>query len=160
MRIGEMAVVGTTTNAKVAFIEAVCDEVEVQNDALTFGRILVNDQLVLHLYGVDYVEEDVRPAWDLVSKKLLGYVVLFDWNGQEGLASANGIIDSIARRYNVPIVVVGNVADTASDVPSQLVDVELSLSDQCRFVLCDVTNPASVKNALIILVNSVLEQLK
>lgn len=160
MRIAEIAVVGPGAQAKYDFIKAVSDELEIQNESLIFGRIQINDQLILHLYGLDYSETEFLPSWDLVTKKLLGYVVLFNWGEKGALSTVKSLLDTLAHRYSLPLIVVANLVDGETEFPARLLDKELNLSDQSHFVFCNVSDPASVKNALIILINTVLEQLK
>ena len=83
MRIGEIAIVGPGILPKQQFIKAVCDEIVVENNELVFGRLQINEQLVIHLYGLEFTDTEIKPSLDLVSKKLLGYVFLFDWGSHD-----------------------------------------------------------------------------
>lgn len=160
MRIGEIAVVGSKVEAKRNFIKAVSDDVEVQNDSLIFGRIKINEQLIVHLYGLEYLDEDIQPSWDLVSKKLLGYIVLFNWDAQEDLTAIQPMVNALEMRYSAPIIVAAGLKSGLNDIPPQLIDTDFALSEQCQFIFCNINDPASVKHTLLVLINTVLDSLK
>jgi signal recognition particle receptor subunit beta len=158
MRIGEIAILGPDIKSKQLFIEAVCDEIFLQTDRLILGRLKINDQLIVHLYGLDLSEKDINFAWDLVSKKLLGYVVLFNWNNADSLASAKSMIDFLNSRYNIPLVIAANMEQGSNPVPEKLLDIEFDISDQSQFTFCRLSEPKSVRNVLIILINSIIDR--
>jgi len=156
MRIGEIAVVGPGFQNKYDFIRSICDEVVVKTDKLIFGRLQVNEQLIIHLYGLNLDAQNVNPAWDLVSKKLLGYVVLFNWNKPDSYSDAKSIIDTLAARYKVPIVIAANLQNGKSEIPPQLLNADLELSQQAQLMFCRLSEPASVRHVLVTLINSVI----
>lgn len=156
MRIGEIAVLGPGLNNKYEFIKVICDEVVVKTDKLIFGRLQINEQLIIHLYGLNLDAQKVNPAWDLVSKKLLGYVVLFNWNNPDSYSDAKSIVDTLAARYKIPIVIAANLQNGKSDIPPQLVNAELNLSPQAELMFCRLSDPASIKHVLVTLINSVI----
>ncbi|MFQ5751279.1 MAG: hypothetical protein ACE5HI_04715 [bacterium] len=159
MRIGEIAIVGTGKECNQKFINAVCDEIVIQTDSLIFGRLQINDQLVIHLYGLELTEEDLNPSWDLVSKKLLGYVILYNWNHPDSSAAVKSTIDSLSTRYNVPLVIAAVLQNGQSPVPKQLLDVDLDLTEHGQFTFCKLSDPESVKHVLIMLINSVIDKI-
>lgn len=156
MRIGEIAVVGPGFHNKVEFIKMVCDEVVVKTDKLIFGRLQINEQLLIHLYGLDLSDNRINPAWDLVSKKLLGYVVLFNWNNPDSYSTAKSTIDTLSSRYKVPIVIAANLRNGESEIPPQLINIDLNLAEHAELTFCRLTDPASIRNVLVILINSVI----
>lgn len=159
MRIGEIAIVGPGTRFKHEFIKAVCDEIVVQTEEFIFGRLKINSQLVVHLYGLDYSDKEIKPSWDLVSKKLLGYVVLFDWDNPDSHPKVKEIVDSLTSRYNIPVVLAANVQNSIKQIPVQLLNVDFSISECSEFTFCKISDPESAKNVLVILLNSVIEKL-
>ncbi|MFQ5822634.1 MAG: hypothetical protein ACE5JB_01100 [bacterium] len=156
MRIGEIAILGPAKKIKQDFIKAVCDEIVIQTDKLIFGRLLIDNQLVVHLYGLEISEKELSFAWDLVSKKLLGYVVLFNWNNSESLSSVKSIIDFMTSRYNIPLVIAANLEKDSEPIPEEFIDVDFHISEQSQFTFCRLSKPESVKKVLIILINSVI----
>lgn len=158
MRIGEIAVVGPGYKNKHEFIKSVCDEVVVNTEKLVFGRLQINEQLIVHLYGLDLTEKNITPAWDLVSKKLLGYVVLFNWNNADSYAKIKETVDSLSTKYKLPLVIAATLQNGSLAFPKELVNAELELSDQAQLTFCKISDPQSVKNVLVTLINSVIER--
>ena len=157
MRIGEIAVVCPGFKNRHEFIKSVCDEIVVKTDKLVFGRLQVNEQLVIHLYGLDLTEKNITPAWDLVSKKLLGYIVLFSWNNADSYAKIKDTIESLSK-YELPLVIAATLQNGSFAFPKKLVNMELDLSDQAQLTFCKISDPQSVKNVLVTLINSVIER--
>lgn len=157
MRIGEIAIVGPGLESNRKFVKAVCDEVILETEQLIFGRLRINEQLVLHLYGLRLLSNQLNPSWDLLSKKLLGYVVLFNWNHSESLAAVKPFVDELSDRYRIPMVVAAAVQNTNDALPERLLNVEFDLAKNSQFTFCKLTEPASVKNVLAALVNQVIE---
>ncbi|MFQ5674688.1 MAG: hypothetical protein ACE5G1_02225 [bacterium] len=158
MRIGEIAIVGPGTIAKHEFIRAVCDEIEIQTEDLIFGRLQINEQLSLHLYGLD-ITKDIKPSIDLVSKKLLGYVVLFNWTNPESYSEVVSTVESLTSRYRLPVVVAANLQNGVQEIPSQMLNIDINLSADGQFTFCRLSDPASVRNVLIMLINFVIHKL-
>lgn len=158
MRIGEIAVVGPGIVPKKEFIKAVCDEVEVETENLIFGRLQINEQLSLHLYGLEFSEKDIKPSLDLVSKKLLGYVVLFNWDSSDSYSEVISTIDALTSRYNLPVVVAANLQNGITEIPSQIVNVDFDISAKGQFTFCKLSDPDSVRNVLVMLINSIIDK--
>lgn len=159
MRIGEIAILGPDIKSNQLFVKAVCDEIVLQTESLIFGRLIINNQLAVHLYGLDLSEKDFSFAWDLVSKKLLGYVVLFNWNSPDSLSSVKSIVDFLNSRYNVPLVVAANIKQGSSPIPEELLNIEFDMSEQNQFTFCRLSEPKSARNVLIILINSIIDMI-
>ncbi|MFQ5708621.1 MAG: hypothetical protein ACE5HO_14285 [bacterium] len=159
MRIGEIAILGSENEIKKRFIKTVCDEIKIQNDSLIFGKLAVNRQLLLHLYGLNISGHNLQLAWDLVSRKLLGYIVLFDWNNLESYTAAKSTIDFVTSHYDLPLVVAANLNQPSKNVSGPLLNANISVEKQTYFTFCRIAEPRSAKNVLLILVDSVIERL-
>jgi len=158
MRIGEIAIVGAGIRAKQQFIKAVCGEIVVENNDLVFGRLQINEQLVIHLYGLEFTDTEIEPALDLVSKKLLGYVFLFNWGRQDSYSEVVSTIDSLTSRYNLPLVIAANLQNGSSEIPSQMLNVDFDISSEGQFTFFRISDPESVRNVLVMLINSVIDK--
>ncbi len=159
MRIGEIAIVGPGLETKKKFIKAICEEIVIETESLIFGRLQINNQLVIHLYGLDWSEKQLHHAWDLVSQKLLGYVVLFNWNHADSYTSARSIVDNLTARYTVPVVIAATLQNGQAPVPEEFLNAEFNLTQQSQFTFCKLSEPESVRNVLIKLINSAIEHL-
>ncbi|MCG8604751.1 hypothetical protein MJD09_07115 [bacterium] len=157
MRIGEIAVIGTGIDDKKRFIKSVCDEIVVETESLIFGRMTVNDELVVHLYGLDFWTQDTNLSWDLVAKKLLGYVALFTWNNSESYSKLKSSIDVLSDLYRIPVVVAAVLQNGHPSISPDLLDVDFNLAEQEQFTFCDLSLPESIKHVLSTLVNSIIQ---
>ena len=122
--------------------------------ALDFGRITINDQLVLYLFGTPG-QERFWFMWDELSEGALGAIVLADTRRLETCFAA---VDFFERR-GVPFVVAVNCFDGAHAYePSEVRDA-LSLDPGIPVVLCDARERGSSKEVLLTLVNRVAERM-
>jgi hypothetical protein len=159
MRIGEIAVVGPDRSSIDAFIRMASDEIDIENQTLTFGRFSINPQLLLHLYGMQYESDDLRPAWDLLSRRLMGYVFVFDWGDSANFSQFRPAIDALTTRYRSPFVVAAAVKKPPDTIPEKLFDLPLNVSEQTRFTFFQLDEPESVRHVLLILVNTLIDKL-
>jgi hypothetical protein len=157
MRIGEIAIVSPELETNRRFIKAVCDEVVLETERLIFGRLQINNQLALHLYGLKLTGNQPNPSWDLVSKKLLGYVVLFNWNQSDSFSAVKPFIDELSNRYQIPLVVTAALHTDQGTVPTHFHNVDFNLARQTQFTFCKLSEPSSMKSVLVSLVDQVIE---
>lgn len=159
MRIGEIAIIGPGIRPMQEFIKTVCDEIVTENDELVFGRLQINEQLVIHLYGLRFTDKDIKPSLDLVSKKLLGYVFLFNWGSQDSYSAVVSTIDSLTSRYSLPLVIAANLPNGSTEIPSQMLNVDFNISSEGQFTFCKLSDSESVRNVLVMLINSVIDKI-
>ena len=158
MRIGEIAVICDGIASKLDFIKAASDEIPIESSDFVFGRIIINNQLVVHLYGLNYQEDD-SSSLEVVSKKVLGYVVLFNWDDEQSFEKAKQILDALQSRKEVPVVIAANLNKNTTPIPQQLVNIDFNLSELSDFTFYRTSDPVSVKQVLVVLIDSVLEKL-
>jgi len=160
MKIGEIAIISYNSHHKDDFIRSICQKIDLKNELVSFGRFDANDQLVLHLYGVSIDSRDSELSWDLISRKMLGYVVIFDWNDKVSLETIKPIIDDFANTIKAPFVVVGNIPDINNPpIPQSFFqDRGIFLSSNFRFTFGQVNNPESARKILILLIDMLLDR--
>jgi hypothetical protein len=159
MRIGEIAIVGPDSEEKRLFIQAICQKLDLETENITFGRLPINDQLVLHLYGISIQPNSQPFGWDLIAKKVLGYIVLFPWRNPESLEKVKPLLDHLTSRYDAPLVVAAHVPNGSQPVPSQLYEGGIPLTISGKFMFCDVSKPASARKILLALTDSIIDKL-
>jgi signal recognition particle receptor subunit beta len=159
MRIAEIAVIGAGRKERDAFIQAVCQRLELANDNVTFGRLPINDQLVLHLYGIATQPNGQALAWDLIARKMLGYIVLFSWQDAEAFERLKPIVDYLSSRYDAPMVVTAHLAGIPLPVPPALCEEGIALTTEGKLTFCDIRNPASARKILALLIDSLLTKM-
>src|SRR5882724_3223452 len=78
--------------------------------AMDFGRITIDRDLVLYLFGTPG-QDRFDFMWEILGEGMLGYVVLVDAEREDSIAEAAGILDAFRRMARVPYVVALNRAD-------------------------------------------------
>ncbi|MGW5110607.1 GTP-binding protein [Nocardia sp. NPDC004123] len=121
--------------------------------ALDFGRITIDSELVLYLFGAPG-QNRYRFLWDELSQGALGAVVLAD---ARRLKSCFASVDYFERR-GLPFVVGTNCFDGAPIYTPEEVRTALDLPYQVPIMLCDARRRESAKNLLLTLVESLIMQ--
>ncbi len=116
--------------------------------ALDFGRITLDTDLVLYLFGTPG-QERFWSMWDDLASGALGAVVLAD---TRRLDTSFGSIDFFERR-GVPFVVAVNVFDGVQEYTEAEIRAALDLDPQVPTVFCDVRERASCREVLLALVD-------
>lgn len=161
MRIGEVAVVSSPSEAKEIFIQSVCNNLQKASNNICFGRLKINDQLAIILYGITIDEDYSSIAWDLLSAKLLGYVVIFEWDNNSSLNKVKKVIDFFSNSSDAPIIVVANVNDE-SNIPLSPKFYEssgISITQYYRFIFCQISNPIRAKKVVATIIDILLDKL-
>ncbi|MFF9483083.1 ATP/GTP-binding protein [Streptomyces sp. NPDC014733] len=115
--------------------------------AMDFGRITVNDALVLYLFGTPG-QDRFWFLWDELALGALGAVVLAD---TRRLADSFAAVDYFERR-GLPFTVAVNCFDDAEQYPPETVREALDLDDEVPVLLCDARSKESVRDVLITVV--------
>ncbi len=118
--------------------------------ALDFGRITINDRLVLYLFGVPG-QERFWFMWDELAYGALGAVVLADVRRLgDCFPSVNYF-----EKLRLPFVVAVNCFDDAPRYDPAEVRLALDLDPDVPLILCDARAHDSVKTVLVRLVESI-----
>lgn len=159
LRIGEVAIISFNSYDKEEFIRSICQEIEIKSDTICFGRFEVNDQLALYLYGISFENKSI--SWDLISRKTLGFIVIFDWEDKKVLEATKSIIDYFSGNFNAPIIIVANIKDQKDPpIPDKFFQPDgIPLSSNSRFIFSQVNDSKSARSVLILLVNMLIERL-
>jgi hypothetical protein len=158
MRIGEIAVIGPDNDIRKRFIEAVCGKVDISNDQLTFGRMPIDEQITLHLYGISVEKSNSKMSWDLLARKMLGYVVLFSWENPQSFDLVKPTLDELTTRYDSTLVVAANVNNGGFSAHKTLIDEGIAITTDAKLVFCDVSKSESVRQVLLTLVNLLIDK--
>lgn len=114
--------------------------------ALDFGRITINPELILYLFGTPG-QERFWFMWDELAYEALGAVVLADTRRLESCFAA---VDFFERR-KIPFMVAVNCFDNAPLYEVREVREALSIDNAIPTVLCDVRKRNSSKQVLVTL---------
>ncbi|WP_159851011.1 GTP-binding protein [Nocardia sp. CY41] len=120
---------------------------------LDFGRITINDSLILYVFGTPG-QERFWFMWDELAQGALGGIVLAD---TRRLESSFAAIDFFETR-GIPFVVGVNCFDYAPRYQLSAIRAALDLDDPVPTLLCDARNRESCKNVLLALVDYLIKR--
>ncbi|MFI2273864.1 MULTISPECIES: GTP-binding protein [Catenuloplanes] len=119
--------------------------------ALDFGRITLDESLVLYLFGTPG-QDRFAFLWDDLVDGALGAVVLVDTRRIEDCFPALDYFEE----HNIPFLLGVNVFDSVNRFDLQEVREALGVADYVPVVECDARNRESVKSILVSLIEQVL----
>jgi len=119
--------------------------------AMDFGRITVDEQLILYLFGTPG-QSRFWFMWDELARGAVGAVVLVDLRRVDGCFPA---IDYFEDR-RLPFVVAANAFPGTDVFPDRAVRDALALPEGCPLVRMDAREPSSCMDALVVLVEHAL----
>ena len=126
--------------------------------AMDFGRITIDRDLVLYLFGTPG-QDRFDFMWEILGEGMLGYILLVDASRQDSLDEAVGILAAFRKMARVPFVVALNRASGVSSDDEDRVRSVLELDDEVAVVPCDATDRESVKAVLLALLYSVVDSI-
>jgi signal recognition particle receptor subunit beta len=119
--------------------------------AMDFGRITVDEQLILYLFGTPG-QSRFWFMWDELARGAVGAVVLVDLRRVDDCFPA---IDYFEDR-RVPFVVAANAFPGTTGFGDRAVRDALALAEGCPLVRMDAREPGSCMDALVALVEHAL----
>lgn len=153
--ISEIDVVSTERKITLANEQQIKETTTV---AMDFGRITVDQDLVLYLFGTPG-QRRFDFMWDILSQGMLGFVVMIDSTRPETFREAQRIIDTFSSYAATPYVVTANKQDQEDAWSPEDLRIILRLSPSVKVLPCVATDRESVKNVLLELLYSILDEL-
>lgn len=151
--ISEIDVVSTERKITDA-TRAVKEETTV---AMDFGRITVDKDLVLYLFGTPG-QRRFDFMWEILSEGMLGFVVLVDSVRPETFREARGILEVFHAYAKVPYVVAANKQDLEDAWSPDDLRIALRVDRKVKVLPCVATRRELVKKVLLELLYTILEQ--
>jgi len=127
--------------------------------AMDFGRITIDRDLVLYLFGTPG-QERFDFMWEILGEGMLGYVVLVDAERDDSLDEAAGILAAFRRMARVPFVVALNRSNGVDEEDERRIRERLDLRADVALLPCDATDKESVKGVLVALLYAVLDEVE
>ena len=172
MQAVKMVVTGPFSAGKTEFISSI-SEIEVVSTerkisdesrqiksnttvAMDFGRITIDESLVLYLFGTPG-QKRFEFMWEILSEGMLGFVVVVDSVRPETFREARMILDAFQSYAKTPYVVAANKQDKPDAWPPADLRIALKIDKSVKVLPCVAIDRASVKNVLLELLYSVLE---
>lgn len=126
--------------------------------AMDFGRITIDRDLVLYLFGTPG-QDRFDFMWEILGEGMLGYILLVDADRQDSLDEAVGILAAFRKMARVPFVVALNRSSGIEPSDEENVRSVLELDEDVPVVPCDATDRESVKSVLLALLYSVVDSI-
>jgi small GTP-binding protein len=126
--------------------------------AMDFGRITVDENLVLYLFGTPG-QQRFNFMWDILSEGMLGFVILVDSARPETFREARGILDRFRRYSPTPYVIAANKQDQADAWTPEDLRIALRITRDVKVLSCVATDRESVKNVLLELLYTIRDSL-
>ncbi len=174
MQAVKMVITGPFSAGKTSFIGAVSEIDVVRTErkissvaervkdtttvAMDFGRITVDNDLVLYLFGTPG-QRRFDFMWEILSEGMLGFVVLVDSTKPETFREAKRILETFQSYASTPFVVAANKQDHEDAWSPDDLRIILRLDPAIKVLPCVSLQKESVKNVLLELLYSILEQL-
>lgn len=175
MQTVKMVVTGPFNSGKTEFIRSVSEinvvstekritaEQEKVKDSTTvamdFGRITVDNDLVLYLFGTPG-QKRFDFMWEILSEGMLGFVVMVDSSRPETFREARYILETFRAYAPTPYVVAANKQDLSDAWETDDMRIALRLDPHVKMLDCVATHKDSVKKVLLQLLYSILEEME
>ncbi len=175
MQTVKMVVTGPFAAGKSQFIETVSEIRVVKTErkvtaedekikssttvAMDFGRITVDSELVLYLFGTPG-QKRFDFMWEILSEGMLGFVVVIDSTRPETFREALHILKTFREYAPTPFVIAANKQDLPDAWPLEDLRIALSLDDNIKILPCVATSKESVKEILLELLYEILTELE
>src|SRR5512142_139835 len=172
MQTVKMVVTGPFSAGKTSFIGSISEIAVVRTErkitdetrsvkqattvAMDFGRISIDKDLVLYLFGTPG-QRRFDFMWEILSEGMLGFVVMVDSVRPETFREARTVLDTFRGYSATPFVVAANKQDLPDAWPADDVKIALELDGDVKVIPCVAKTKANVKNVLLELLYSILE---
>ncbi len=140
-------------------ISSIAEQVkETTTVAMDFGRITVDNDLVLYLFGTPG-QRRFDFMWDILSQGMLGFVVMVDSTKPETFREAKRILETFESYASTPYVVAANKQDLNDAWEPEDIRIILRLKPDVKVLPCVASDKESVKQVLLELLYSILEEI-
>ena len=153
--VSEIDVV-TTERKSSSDAERVKEETTV---AMDFGRITVDDDLVLYLFGTPG-QRRFDFMWEILAEGMLGFIVLIDSVRPETFREAKHILEVFRGYAETPYVVAANKQDLPDAWSPEDLRIALKIDKNIKVLPCVARDKESVKNVLLELLYTILERMQ
>lgn len=177
MQTVKMVITGPFSSGKTEFIrsiseiEVVSTEKGISEDtaesrvkenttvAMDFGRITVDDDLVLYLFGTPG-QRRFDFMWEILAEGMLGFVVMVDSAKPETFREAKSILETFRAYAPTPYVVAANKQDHPDAWDPEDLRIALRIEEDVKLLPCVAKDKESVKDVLLELLYSILEEME
>jgi small GTP-binding protein len=127
--------------------------------AMDFGRITVDEDLVLYLFGTPG-QRRFDFMWEILSEGMLGFIVMVDSTRPETFREARSILETFRAYAPTPYVVAANKQDREDAWDLADMRISLRLDPKVKLLSCVAKDKESVKTVLLELLYSILAEME
>ena len=155
MQTVKMVVTGPFSSGKTEFIRSVSEidvvstERKISSDAeriketttvtMDFGRITVDEDLVMYLFGTPG-QKRFDFMWEILSEGMLGFIVMVDSTRPETFREARSILETFRAYAPTPYVVAANKQDRTDAWEMEDMRIALRLDPKVKLLLSVATD--------------------
>jgi uncharacterized protein len=177
MQTVKMVITGPFSSGKTEFIKSISEidvvttergimsgtqEADVKQEttvAMDFGRITVDNDLVLYLFGTPG-QRRFDFMWEILAEGMLGFVVMVDSSKPETFKEARSILETFRAYAPTPYVVAANKQDHEDAWKPEDLRIALRIEDEdVKLLPCIATDIDYVREVLLELLYSILEEM-
>jgi small GTP-binding protein len=175
MQTVKIVVTGPFSSGKTEFIRSVSEidvvstERKISTDAekiketttvaMDFGRITVDEDLVLYLFGTPG-QRRFDFMWEILSEGMLGFIVMVDSTRPETFREARSILETFRAYAPTPYVVASNKQDRPDAWDVDDMRVALRIDPKIKILPCVARKRESVKTVLLELLYGILAEME
>ncbi len=176
MQAVKMVITGPFSSGKTQFIKSISEidvvatERRISSDAekamkesttvaMDFGRITVDEELVLYLFGTPG-QKRFDFMWEILSEGMLGFVVMVDSTRPETFREAKSILETFRAYAPTPYVVAANKQDQPEAWDIDDLRIALRLDPSIKLLPCVANDREKVKVVLLELLYSILAEME
>lgn len=175
MQTVKMVITGPFNSGKTEFIQSVSEINVVSTErkitsaaervkesttvAMDFGRITVDQDLVLYLFGTPG-QKRFDFMWEILSEGMLGFIVMVDSTRPETFREARSILETFRAYAPTPYVVAANKQDITDAWELEDIRLALRLDPKVHLLPCVATKKESVKTVLLGLLYDILAEME
>jgi uncharacterized protein len=127
-----------------------------QTVALDFGRVTIDPNLVLYLFGTPGDEPDNLAAGPLAEGPI-GLIVTVDASRPRSIDDAVGIVDFLQEHSDVPFVVAANRLTQGAEARMAALRGALKIPAEVPVIPCEVTERESTKRVVLALIDRIID---
>lgn len=174
MQTVKIVVTGPFSSGKTEFIRSVSEidvvstERKISTDAekiketttvaMDFGRITVDEDLILYLFGTPG-QRRFDFMWEILSEGMLGFIVMVDSTRPETFREARSILETFRAYAPTPYVVAANKQDRPDAWDVEDMRVALRIDPKIKILPCIARKKESVKSVLLELLYGILAEM-
>jgi small GTP-binding protein len=175
MQTVKMVITGPFSSGKTEFIRSISEIDVVSTErkitseaekikenttvAMDFGRITVDEDLVLYLFGTPG-QKRFDFMWEILSEGMLGFVVLVDSSRPETFREARSILETFRAYAPTPYIVAANKQDRDDAWSVEDIKIALRLDPKVKILPCVAVDKQMVKTVLLELLYFILAEME